>query len=163
MEAIVRTLDQQIEVHRALLGLSEQKREAVVAGEVERLMQITQQEAKLVRLADQLEARRAEVVQAYMHSRKMFVTGAITIHTLSKIAVKLEEKEALSERRDILLGLIDKLKQANELNRQLLQQSLAFIDYSLDLLMDTGEEATYQHPLQEQQAYRANPMFDRKA
>lgn len=159
----MRTLDQQIEVHRALLGLSDQKREAIVKGDVDRLMQMTQQETKLVRLADQLEAQRAEAVQVYMRSRKMYVTGAITIHTLSKIAVKLEEKEALSERRNTLLGLIDKIKQANELNRQLIRQSLAFIHYSLDLLIDYGEEAVYQHPLQEQQTYRANHMFDRKA
>ncbi|MEF3305161.1 flagellar protein FlgN [Paenibacillus sp. GYB003] len=164
METILRTLDRQLEVHRLLLELSEQKRQVIVAGDVERLMQITQKEGKLVRLAEQLETERAEAVQAYMRSRNMYVTSAITIQTLSKIAVRLEEKQALAERREELLGLIGKLKQANDLNRQLIQQSLAFITYSLDILLDpSDQEAVYHHPLQEQPAYQANSLFDRKA
>lgn len=160
----MRTLDQQIEVHRILLDLSEHKRTAIIANEVDQLMQMTQKEVKLIKLADQLEAERGEAVQAYMRSRNMYVTGAITINTLSKIAVRLEEKQALSERRSELLRLIGEIKQANDLNRQLIQQSLAFINYSLDLLLDPGDmEAVYQHPLHEQHTHRANHMFDRKA
>lgn len=163
MEAIMRTLDQQIEVHRRLLELSEQKRLAIISNKVEPLMQMTQREAKLIRLADQLEAQRAEAVQAYMRSRNMYVTAAITIQTLSKIAVRLEEKQALAERREVLLGLIDRLKQANELNRQLIQQSLAFIDFSIDVIAGpSDQEAVYRHPLHDQQSYQRS-YFDRKA
>lgn len=163
MEAIVQTLDQQIEVHRRLLELTEHKRKAILGNEVERLMRMTQQESKLVRLAEQLESQRAEAVQAYMRSRNMYVTGAITIHMLSKIAVKLEEKQALSDRRSELLRLIEELKRENELNRQLIRQSLAFIDFSLDIIAGPAEqEAVYHHPQHEQHTYQRS-YFDRKA
>ncbi|MDF2721737.1 MAG: hypothetical protein K0Q59_1412 [Paenibacillus sp.] len=163
MEVIIQTLDQLIEVHRRLLELSEQKRKAIIGNEVDAIMQMTQREAKLIRLADQLEAQRADAVQAYMRSRNMYVTSAITIQTLSKIAVRLEEKQALATRREELLQLIDKIKQVNDLNRQLIQQSLAFIDFSLDLIAGPAEqEAVYHHPLHDQQSYQRS-YFDRKA
>lgn len=163
MEAILRTLDQQIEVHRRLLELSEHKRTAIIGNEVEKLMQMTQREVKLVRLAEQLEAQRTEAVQAYMRSRNMYVTSAITIQTLSKIAVRLEEKQALSERREELLRLIGEIKKVNELNQQLIRQSLAFIDFSLDVIAGPSEqEAVYHHPLHEQHSYQRS-YFDRKA
>jgi flagellar biosynthesis/type III secretory pathway chaperone len=163
MEAIMRTLDQQIEVHRILLDLSEHKRKAIIGNEVERLMQLTQKEVKLIRLVDQFEAERGEAVQAYMRSRNMYVTGAITINTLSKIAVRLEEKQALSERRSELLRLIGEIKQANDLNRQLIQQSLAFIDFSLDVIAGpSDQDAVYHHPQHDQQSYQRS-YFDRKA
>lgn len=157
-------LDRQLDVHRLLLELNEQKRQVIVSGDVENLMQITQKEGKLIRLSEQLETERADAVQAYMRSRNMYVTTAITIQTLSKIAVRLEEKQALAERRDELLRLIGRIKETNDLNRQLLEQSLAYINYSLDILLDPGnDDAVYQHPLQEQPSYRTNHMFDRKA
>ncbi|RKN78875.1 flagellar protein FlgN [Paenibacillus ginsengarvi] len=164
MDAVLQTLERQLDVHRLLLELSEKKRHIIIDNDVEKLMQITQKEGKLIRLAEQLEAERAEAVQAYMRSRNMYVTSAITIQTLSKIATRLEEKQTLAERREELLSLMERLKQANELNRQLIEHSLAFIDYSLNLFLDNGsQEAVYQHPLQEHSAYQANSLFDRKA
>ncbi|GAA3412806.1 flagellar protein FlgN [Paenibacillus hodogayensis] len=164
MEAIVQILDQQIEVHRHLLELSLQKRQSIISNDVEQLMQMTQKETRLIRQVDQLETERADAVQSYMRSRNMYVTAAITIQTLSKIAVKLEEKQSLADRREQLLDLIEEIRKANELNQQLIQHSLAYINYSMDLLVDSGEQdAIYHHPLQEQAPYRANRMFDRKA
>ncbi|MEF3311401.1 flagellar protein FlgN [Paenibacillus sp. GYB004] len=164
MEAVLQSLDQLIEVHRLLLELSRHKREAIVHNDVERLMQMTQKENKWTKRVEQLDTERSEAVLAYMRSRNMYVTGAITVSTLSKIVTKLEEKEALVERQQELVRLIGEIKQENELNMQLVEQSLAYINYSIDVFVGSdNQDVVYQHPQQEQHTYQARSMFDQKA
>ena len=163
LEAVLQTLDQQIEVHRKLLDLSEQKKHAIVRNEIDSLMQVTQKETKLAKQAEELEAARIEAVNAFMRSKNMFVTAAITIGTLIRFVTRAEDKQALAVRRDELVRLTGHLKEANELNRQLLEQSLAYIDYSINLLVGPDQEAVYHPPQLEQHAYTANRVFDWKA
>ncbi|PYI51175.1 flagellar protein FlgN [Paenibacillus flagellatus] len=162
MEAILHALDQLIEVHRALLEWSERKKDAIVHNRVEELTQITNKESRLAKRLEELEAERVEAVNAYMRSKNMYVTAAISISTLIRFVVRMEDKQALTERQQELVRLIEELKRANDTNRQLIQQSLAFINYSLDLLVGPDDDAVYHHP-QQQQTYQPNRMFDRKA
>lgn len=160
----MKTLDQLIEVHRELIALCGRKKEAIIRNRIEELMQATQNETRLVKKIGELEEARAAAIQAYMQTRGMFVTASITVGTLIRIAVKHEDKQALGERQRELVDLVENLKEANELNRQLLQQSLAYVDYSIGLLVDSGDDdSLYHHPQQEQFTYKGSSMFDRKA
>jgi flagellar biosynthesis/type III secretory pathway chaperone len=164
LEAILQTLDRQIDVHRALLTLSRQKRDAIVHNRIDELNRITGNENKLIKLAEELEAARIEAVNAYMRSKQLYVTAAITVSTLIRFVVRLEDKEALTQRQQELVRLIEELRRENDLNRQLIEQSLDFIQYSLDLLVVTDDqEAVYRNPSQSVSSAARSALFDTKA
>lgn len=164
MEAILQALDRQIDVHRALLKLSRQKRDAIVHNRIDELSRITGNENKLIKLAEELEAARIEAVNAYMRSKQLYVTAAITVSTLIRFVVRLEDKEALTKRQQELVRLIEELRRENDLNRQLIQQSLAFIQYSLDLLVvPDDQDAVYRNPSQSVSTAARSTLFDTKA
>lgn len=164
MEAILNILDQLIEVHRTLLELSEQKKRAIIGDQVDQLMQLTQKETKLVKRIEELETERMRAIEAFMRSKNMYLTSAITISQLTRFVVILEDKQALMDRQHWLLALIEELKRANDLNRQLIQQSLAFINCSLDLLVGCDEsDAVYRNPSQSVPSAARSTLFDTKA
>ncbi|MNY67586.1 hypothetical protein D3C86_2052050 [compost metagenome] len=54
-----------------------------------------------------------------------------------------------------------RLKKANELNQKLIEQSLTFIDYSLDLLVGRpNQEFTYHHPADKGYTSNRSGLFD---
>ncbi len=164
METILKAMDEMIDVHRVLIGLGTEKKSVIVANEVDRLSQITHKENKLIKLVGDLEALRIQAVNAYLRGRGLFPAGAVSVSDLSKLVVKLEEKQALGSRQQALISLIQELKSIHELNKQLITQSLAYIDYSLDLISAApDQEPTYQHPLHDQAQLQRIRMFDRKA
>ncbi|MDF2669746.1 MAG: FlgN protein [Paenibacillus sp.] len=164
METVIRAMDEMIDVHQLLIELGTEKKSVIVDNQVDRLSQITQKENKLIKLAADLEALRIQAVNAYLRGRGLFPAGAVSVSDLSKLVVKLEEKEALLSRQRSLISLIHELKSIHEVNQQLIAHSLAYIDYSLDLLSASpDQEPTYQHPLNDHTQIQRNRMFDRKA
>lgn len=164
METIVKAMDQMIDVHRILIELGNEKKSVLIHNEVDRLSQITQKENKLIKLIEDLETLRLQAVNAYLRGKGLFPAGAVSISDLSKIVVKIDDKEALTSRGQLLLNLVGDLKAVHSVNKQLIAHSLAYIDYSLDLFSAYPEqEATYTHPLHDQSYANRNRMFDRKA
>lgn len=164
METILKILDQMIEAHQNLIQLGQDKKSVIVANEVDRLAQLTQKENKLTKLVEDLEALRIQAVHAFLRGRGLYPAGPVSISDLAKLVVKVEEKEALMSRGQQLVTLVRELKAVHYLNKQLIEHSLAYIDYSLDLFAAYPEqEATYTHPLHDQSYANRNRMFDRKA
>ncbi|WP_127581211.1 flagellar protein FlgN [Paenibacillus koleovorans] len=164
MDDVLKVLDRLIELHEALLTLGGQKRPVIVANQVTELTQITQRESKLVKEIGLLETERVKAVQAYLGSSGIFATAAMTISDFIRFVHRLSDKEALQSRQQRLVELIGELKRVNELNRQLLEQSLSFVNYSIDLMVGPDEqESTYRHPEQQDHGGYQRSMFDRKA
>lgn len=164
METVLKTMDQMIDVHRVLIQLGNEKKTVLIHNEVDRLSQITQKENKLIKLVEDLETLRIQAVGAFLRGKGLFPAGAVSIGDLAKIVVRIEDKEALTSRGQLLHGLVRELKSIHHINKQLIEHSLAYIDYSLDLFSAYPEqEATYTHPLHDQSHAHRNRMFDRKA
>jgi flagellar biosynthesis/type III secretory pathway chaperone len=78
--------------------------------------------------------------------------------------VKAEDEKALADKQKQLLETIEKLRELNQLNQKLIEQSLAFIEYSMDLVLGPSEDnATYQNPVHQQQGVKRRGMFDSRA
>ncbi|MNP70174.1 FlgN protein [compost metagenome] len=78
--------------------------------------------------------------------------------------MKAGEKQALIQAQTQLLEVLEKLREANKLNQELAKQSLAFIDYSLNLLVGAEDEAVYHNPHQQTPGYgKRSGFFDSRA
>ena len=88
----------------------------------------------------------------------------ITITEIVKLMFRSEDKERIQGLQIELLDRLNELKLINERNTKLIEQSLAFIDYSIDLLSGPPEdEVFYQNPLTQKGGSAKAMRFDTRA
>ncbi|ARF68468.1 hypothetical protein B7C51_12590 [Paenibacillus larvae subsp. pulvifaciens] len=147
IEKMVHVMEGLIRLHRELLVLAREKTPVIVNNQVEKLNLIVHKENKLLREMNELNQERIQATGEYLLARGYRPDPKVTIRDLSRLIFKAEEKKELMELQEELMGLIEELRPINELNQKLIEQSLAFINYSLDLFIQTPEvEAVYRNP-----------------
>jgi len=163
---LMEILEQLTERHERLLALSEVKRDVVIHDRVDDLMKITAEENALVKEITRLEIlMRQSVVQA----AAAFGVELGESHTISDLMQAMPdryeaERNRIAKERQKLVETISRLRENNELNRQLIQQSLDYISFQIDILTDAPEQdMMYQKPTDEQQVKKRTGLFDRKA
>ncbi|MFM1651268.1 flagellar protein FlgN [Brevibacillus sp. B_LB10_24] len=139
MDALNEVLENLLNLHRSLLALAADKKRVLLAGEIDALVEITHQEQKLIKAVTLAEQNRIEIVQELLKAKGLPGTEG-TIAGLLKTLTSAEEKKRLKNIREQLLGIVSELREANELNQQLLGQSLSFVNANLELLTDSPEE-----------------------
>ncbi|WP_019534901.1 flagellar protein FlgN [Paenibacillus ginsengihumi] len=150
--------------HHSMLDLAEQKKHALIRGDVEELTRIVAKENKFIKQVGELDLQRVEAIGQYMIEKGYKPNPRVTVSDLTKIVFQAEDKKRLMEAQKKLLGAIRKLREINQLNQQLIEQSLAFIDYSLDLIAGPPEnEVVYQHPQHAGGSAKRTGLFDTRA
>lgn len=146
IQRLIEAIDGLIGVHEELLTLAEQKRVVLVRNEVNELSAIVNKENKLVRSIDGLLREQTDATNQFFREKGFQPTRSVTAAELSRMVTDLKQKSVLDASRVRLMKLVTELKRKNDLNQQLIQQSLAFIDYSINLMVGTEEEPTYAKP-----------------
>lgn len=139
METLYDLLDNLIQLHRAMYTLASQKKDVLVKGKIDELVAITRQEQKLIKGVTAAETARQTVVKE-LSVEKGFALQEGTLAELIKLTTSAEEKVRLTSYRDELTRVVTELRNANDLNQQLLEQSLDFVNMTLDLITDTPED-----------------------
>mgnify|MGYP001305643151 FL=1 len=157
-------LEQMAVLHEELLELSERKKRALIENRINVLTEITGKETNRLQRIAELEQQRAEAVRRFYEEKGLKAPASANVTELSKLVFKAEEKSRLADARRKLLDLIDRLQAANALNRQLIGQALAFIEFSVDVLAGPPEpEAVYRHPAKQGYGRQTTALFDSKA
>jgi len=163
LEGIVKALDQQTELYQQLLDTANAKTPVLVNNDTDELNAIMLRERKLLAETERLEATRIKVTHQYFIS----LGFRSTFNRLSEVIQSVhhpEEKQRLIDKQHELASLLRELKRVNDLNQQLITQSLAFIDYSIGLMVeDPAGDMTYQHPQNKLSGYSRTGLFDTKA
>lgn len=157
---IVQLLENLTELHRPLLELGEQKKQVIIDNDVERLNQIAAQENKWIKRILDLEKHREQATEAFLSKHGHPPVRNMTISELAKLVFNINEKQALLAAQMKLMDIMAKLKSVNELNQSLIEQSLAFINYSLDLLMGPEDDTVYRNPAQQTSTSNRQGYFD---
>ncbi|GAA4873891.1 hypothetical protein GCM10023310_61920 [Paenibacillus vulneris] len=163
-EALIQIMTALNDVHENLLELAERKKQVLIQNDVEQLMQIVSKENKLVKQIGELDQQRVEAIGQFMIEKGYKPNPKVTVSDLTKIIFNVEDKKALLGMQKQLLGNIHKLKELNQLNQQLIEHSLAFLEYSLDLIAGPPEdEYTYKNPQMNTYGSKRAGLFDTKA
>jgi flagellar biosynthesis/type III secretory pathway chaperone len=154
---IIDILTKQLSLHKSLHDLSRTKTEVVKKGDGDRLLQLVKDEQKHLYAMKQLEDKRDKEMR--------LISGNRDNPTLSELLPTLaaEERETLIQLRLKLTEEIKALKETNKLNEQLIEQSLQFVNLSLDLLHPQLESFNYGRPEEEEVERRGRSIFDSKA
>ncbi|PTQ53541.1 MAG: hypothetical protein HSCHL_1718 [Hydrogenibacillus schlegelii] len=146
LSALIDVLEDLIKVHDALIAAAERKRASLTAGEVPALEQAVAEEMALVRLAEQLEARRAEAVGRWAAATGRGNAAPRTLQDLIERLAPGEARTRLEGVRAALRDRIARLRAANEINQALIAFSLSSIEALIKLYAGAGEGAGYAPP-----------------
>ena len=132
--------------HEALLNLAEQKKQVLVHGPMNIFSSLVTKEMQRVNRIKNLENERQQLLGESL--KTMGIQDAdLSMREWISLIKDEKERQALTQLREQMLNKLVALKQINELNQQLIQQSLDYVNYSMDLFMGTREkEYFYQKP-----------------
>lgn len=159
-QLIIDCLEKLINVHHNFLQFADEKTEYVKKGDISHLRALMQKEAVLLKQLQRLEEERTRLVHYYM-GKKGLVTEGGTISEMLPHVSKEEGEELLTLQKQ-LLTIIKQLKEKNELNQQLLQDSLRFVNLSLDVIQPEFETGNYGRKNNDDEPM-GRSLFDSKA
>ncbi|MGI6574705.1 MAG: flagellar protein FlgN [bacterium] len=129
--ALCENMGRQINCYQELLQLAQSKKELLVAGQVQDLNRLLQNEQKLIVHAGRLEADRLQLLIGLAVQLNL----AVEEITLGHVINALEEPAAkqVRELQAKLQVLLTQLQVENELNQRLIRQFLDYVRFSLSL------------------------------
>ncbi|MEK5140709.1 flagellar protein FlgN [Paenibacillus sp. FSL M7-0134] len=163
LDRLIDVLEQLREAHEQLITLGNQKKEALISNKVDQLILVMNQESKMSKLIDQLEEQRISSAYKFLQGRGIKSKLNLTISELSRLVFDLQDKQRLLSIQARLSETLNELKQLNELNRQLIEQALSYIDFSVETMSYYEEfETTYHRPDEKNSTIRSG-LFDTRA
>lgn len=146
MEELTDVLQKEDEQYQALIKVSTEKKDVIIAGNVKRLEELTEQEQEMTDILHQYEVKRRTVLNDMAD-----VLGkepeSFTISTMIEaLSAQPEEQSHLILLRDNLRRTLQEMVRINTQNQALIQQSLEMVEFDLTLfksLRQAPETANY--------------------
>lgn len=141
IEDLIAIIQREIDAFNELLETLREKQKAIVEGEVSRLNTSVQNETRVTSETKQIEAERIERSKELARELNLEGKGGAA-PKLSEIIEVVEEKyaERLSEQREFLRSLIQRVQYVNKSNQFLLDHSIKFVEQNIELLIGTAEK-----------------------
>jgi len=158
IKPMIQVLTKLVDVHKSLLENARQKTEVVKEGSVEQLQMILVKERKYIQVLEQAEAEREKEVENLQQGHPLNNT---TITEILNHIPNNEDKKELENQTVALTEMITSLKQQEQLNQALIQQSLQFVQLSLDTMNPSIKNMNYGNKQETSTAKRS--VFDSKA
>lgn len=158
---IIEVLEQLIAEHERMLKLANHKKEVLIAGKIDELARIVQFESRCISTIQSLELEREKHISLYLMQRGIRKETCY-LSDLIEMEPNPDMKLELSRCQLRLGNLVKELQNVNHLNQRLIEQSLAYVNLSLEELTAPAEEHVYK-PVQRPQSGTATRFFDSKA
>lgn len=140
-DKFVNLLNQTLLIYQALLQLSRKKREILVEAKPQELEQLTKQEEMLI-----IEAGKLDKLRQTLTGELAAALGLPPGQTVLSVLIERADTETAAKLRTVsetFTEINDELLKLNELNERLIQQSLEFINFNINVLSQNKAEPTY--------------------
>ncbi|MCP8617596.1 flagellar protein FlgN [Salirhabdus salicampi] len=161
LQAVFHIMDELYEAHKQLLALSTEKTERLKDGDIEHLQPLLAKERKQARAIDLLEQKRQQVTTQWFQ----LIGKADEEQTVSRMLDLINDeadRNLLAEQYEKFILLLADIKNQEQLNRQMIEQSLQFIDLSLNMLQPSLQQVNYQKTPKDRPVQKRS-VFDSKA
>lgn len=138
VNTVIGILSSEHDLYKDMLEISKSKKDIIVKGKVNELDKLVKLEQNIIFDIGQLERKRETEVGKLCTALGMNA-AKINISELMQV-LQPEQNQRLEEVQGKLHKVLAELKAVNDLNGQLIQQSLEYIDYSINLVAGTGME-----------------------
>lgn len=149
-------------LHKSLNQLAKQKTEIIKTGDTDALNNLLKEEKKHIQAILQFENERQQASKDFLTNHTRTDVTSLTLSDCIEIADPTE-KQKLTQLKSELQSQIKALTDRNELNQQLIKQSLQFVNLSLDLLVPEIDTYNYERPGQAYQHNEGRSIFNSKA
>ncbi len=139
---LIDTLKNQNEIYKSLLDSASRKKVFIVENNIEKLQELVKQENLLVGRNQRLEKKRIELFSDIAMVLGKNVTDITLKQFIDTIKGQEGEKE-LIELREEMLEVLPKLKTLNDQNQELLQMSIDYVDFSMNLIRSNSAPTYY--------------------
>lgn len=157
---IINILKNLVKAQKGLLETSIQKTEEIKAGQVDQLQATLIKERKALHNIEQIESKRIEAVNQWFVEYSLPLEQATITEMLENLTNEHDKNELEIVATDLTETIL-KLKQQEQLNQALIQQSMQFVQLSLDLLNPSITNMNYSGKKETSQIKRS--MFDSQA
>ena len=134
IEELIDTLDLENNEYTELLELSKQKTPIIINGEIEVLNNITAKEQEHTDKIAALENKRTQVVEDIATVLNMDVKTITVKKIIDLLNGQEKEQNALAEVHDKLKMTLNDMAVINDMNKQLIQESLELVDFDINFL-----------------------------
>lgn len=146
LQLFIKTLEELNQIHNQLSKVSLEKREALIKGDIDQLSELVKQESQLVRKIGKLEEERSFQLQQY-GSKQGIKTDNLNFQDLLQTIPNKEEREKIESLTGELQHILGQLREQNDLNMRLTEDSLAYINQSIEVMTHfEHENGNYQAP-----------------
>lgn len=159
---LTEVLNDLVLIHEKTLDLSLRKTELIKAGEIDNLSKIIMDERKYLQQVTQLEQKRQQVTEVIYEKYGI----SSEERTISELLEHLEDESIGKQLEQSVVKLVEnivKLKQNEQLNNDLIQQSMQFVQLSLDMLQPSVQNINYDDRSTGKDVARKQSVFDSKA
>lgn len=162
-DMMIQALDNMISLQKSLTALAKQKTEIIKKGDIEALQSLIKEETKHLQAIRKIENQLVKETNTFIQQKGGDTESPTFSHAIE--VADGSEKEQLLHKKTTLEKMILELQKQNQLNQELLETSLQFVNVSLDLLQPDIDAYNYDRSDQNQQE-SATPkvsLFDSKA
>lgn len=157
---LIEVLERENGIYKDILDISRHKTEIIVEGKVTELDRMTGIEQKMVFNVGQLEKQREELLREMAQFMDIGVEEINMDHVIDEADGHL--KDRFSKIREEISATLKELKEVNDLNSQLIEKSLEYIDFFIDLITDNSSGTIYSNRRDKDKGERVS-FFDQKA
>ncbi len=129
---------------------------------MDQLQELLKNEQKHVQAINQIEQKRLEAVQVWAQANNLNPT-TITVSTIIEDYATGADQKELEEVTLTLAEQLMELRRQEDLNKQLTQQSLQFVQLSLDMMQPSIKNINYGKSKQQNASPPKRSVFDSKA
>jgi len=157
---IINILKNLVKAQKGLLEISIQKTEEIKAGHVDQLQATLIKERKTLHNIEQIETKRIEAVNQWFVEYSLPLEQATITEMLENLTNEHDKSELEVVATDLTETIL-KLKQQEQINQALIQQSMQFVQLSLDVLSPSITNMNYSGKKETSPIKRS--MFDSQA
>ncbi|PXW93010.1 FlgN protein [Streptohalobacillus salinus] len=161
-QPLLKVMRQLIGIHDSLLQVSVRKSELLKANDMEAINELLKIEQKHVQALEKLERLR-QVETKQLAKTLAIEEDAPSVSLLIERLPEEQVKQDLEAEATQLAALILAIKQQEDLNQQLLKQSLQFVQLQMDLVKPTIDSFNYGTQKQAHDPEQKRSVFDSKA
>lgn len=131
IEELITTLKEQTDIYEKILEIASKKKVAIIENNIKTLQEIIAKENTLVGKNLRLDKKRVELfedMQIVLNKKDL------TLSSIAETFKGQKEEKELTEIKEKISNILPKIKIINDQNQELIQMSMDYIDYSINLI-----------------------------
>jgi len=146
---MIKHMKELLALNRTLLDIAGEKRQAILENRIDDLAALVNRESRVVRDMAGVQAAWRSAAGNVLAARGFHPDSSMSLRDIAMLVRPGEGREELLKLEEQLAAAVRQVKEANERNRRLIDQSLEYVQYTLDLMAGAdGPDVTYDNPSQ---------------